>query len=56
MVLRHAGKLVAPGGVLLYCTCSFMVEENDVQVGKGKGGGAELCKLDNLWITCAGTA
>ncbi len=30
-ILRHAAKLVRPGGLLIYSTCTFSVEENEAQ-------------------------
>ena len=36
-LLKHAAKIVAPGGLLVYSTCSLETEENDEQVERFLG-------------------
>jgi 16S rRNA (cytosine967-C5)-methyltransferase len=33
-LLKYAATLLAPGGRLLYCTCSVLPQENDVVIGR----------------------
>ena len=50
LVLRHARQLVKPGGLLVYVTCSFVVEENETQV-RGAGGMDGLLLLAGaVWL------
>ncbi len=45
-LIRSAGALVRPGGVLVYSTCTFSVEENEaIAVGLLEGGGFEPAAL-----------
>jgi 16S rRNA (cytosine967-C5)-methyltransferase len=36
-ILRAASRMLAPGGRLLYCTCSVLPEENEIVVGQWLG-------------------
>ncbi len=33
-ILRHAAEMVAPGGMLVYSTCTFSPEENEAQIAE----------------------
>jgi len=44
-ILRSLWKLLAPGGKLLYCTCSVLTEENDEQLSRFVATGADATSL-----------
>ncbi len=50
-ILPHAWNMLKPGGVLIYCTCTWERSENEVQVERliGQGGGSVPLKLDPSW-------
>ena len=43
--LERAFRLVQPGGVVVYCTCSLFREENEQAVGAALGGGIDVVEL-----------
>jgi 16S rRNA (cytosine967-C5)-methyltransferase len=62
-LLDRAARLVAPGGRLVYCTCSLEPEEGEAQVARLLEANRELSRLpiapgeagiDAAWITPAG--
>lgn len=41
-IVRHAAEMLAPGGILVYSTCTFSPAENEVQIATLLAGDAEL--------------
>ncbi|PWV99636.1 16S rRNA C967 or C1407 C5-methylase (RsmB/RsmF family) [Paenibacillus cellulosilyticus] len=41
-IVRHAAKMLAPGGILVYSTCTFSPAENEVQIAALLAGEPEL--------------
>jgi 16S rRNA (cytosine967-C5)-methyltransferase len=44
-LLQNAIKMLAPGGILIYCTCSLQKAEGEYQVERHLSGGAPLTRL-----------
>lgn len=44
-LLERAFRLVQPGGVVFYCTCSLFREENEQVVGTALGAGADVVEV-----------
>jgi 16S rRNA (cytosine967-C5)-methyltransferase len=44
-LLENAAAMLAPGGILIYCTCSLQKDEGERQVEKFLSGGARLRRL-----------
>lgn len=44
-LLERAFRLVQPGGIVVYCTCSLFREENEQLVGGVLGSGSDLVEL-----------
>ena len=44
-LLERAFRLVQPGGIVLYCTCSLFREENEQPVGTALSAGGDLVEL-----------
>jgi 16S rRNA (cytosine967-C5)-methyltransferase len=62
-LIDGAARLVAPGGLLIYATCSLEPEEGERQIAAFLGGTADFARLpidpgplgaDPSWITAAG--
>ncbi len=51
-LLRHAAKLVSPGGTLIFCTCSLIPDEGEVQVEEflSANKGFQAKKITQPWI------
>ncbi|GMK39595.1 hypothetical protein PCCS19_26490 [Paenibacillus sp. CCS19] len=41
-IAKHAAKMLAPGGILVYSTCTFSPAENEVQIAELLAGDLEL--------------
>lgn len=44
-LLANAWRMLRPGGVLIYCTCSLQSEENEMRVAKLLASGAPLARV-----------
>ncbi|MDP6872336.1 MAG: RsmB/NOP family class I SAM-dependent RNA methyltransferase [Alphaproteobacteria bacterium] len=57
-ILRRAAPLVAPGGRLIYATCSILMEENEDQIEGFLGESPDfgLLPVDRVWNEVLGTA
>jgi 16S rRNA (cytosine967-C5)-methyltransferase len=56
-ILRRALALVAPGGRLVYATCSLLREENEAQIEAFLEAHVDfkLVPLDSVWAEAIGT-
>ncbi|WP_144186309.1 RsmB/NOP family class I SAM-dependent RNA methyltransferase [Elioraea rosea] len=54
-IIDRASRLVKPGGLLVYATCSLLSEENEAQVMAfcGRNGGFGVVPLEEAWKTVA---
>lgn len=41
-IVKHAAQMLAPGGILVYSTCTFSPAENEVQIAELLAGDSEL--------------
>ena len=62
-LLAHAWSLLAPGGRLMFCTCSLLPDEGEVQVEEALGAFSDMSVdrealnlpgIDPAWITAEG--
>lgn len=54
-ILQSTAKVLKPGGILVYSTCTFDERENEEQVKQLISEGFELCSLPNTDIRIANT-
>jgi len=47
-IARHAAQMLAPGGILVYSTCTFSPAENEVQIAELLAGDPELERVPIL--------
>lgn len=52
-ILNHAARLLRPGGVLVYATCSMLEAENEAQIRHFLDAHANFCLLPipNVWLS-----
>jgi 16S rRNA (cytosine967-C5)-methyltransferase len=55
-IIESAARLVAPGGRLVYATCSFLREENEAQIERFLAGAPDFAALpiSSVWRTTIG--
>jgi 16S rRNA (cytosine967-C5)-methyltransferase len=55
-IIESAARLVAPGGRLIYATCSFLREENEAQIERFLAGAPDFARLPiaAVWRTTIG--
>jgi 16S rRNA (cytosine967-C5)-methyltransferase len=55
-IIESAARLVAPGGRLVYATCSFLREENEAQIERFLAGAADFAPfpISAAWRTTIG--
>src|SRR5437899_5223269 len=55
-IIESAARLVAPGGRLIYATCSFLREENEEQIERFLAGAPDFAQLpvSGVWRTTIG--